>query len=91
MGLSFFVNEHVLIPRQDTETLVELVPQEQKDKDISILDMYWIRLYCGEPEEAWRICACGRRGYLGKALKVAKKMRQRSLKERSGNAADSSV
>ena len=39
MGLSFFVNEHVLIPRQDTETLVELVLLEQKDKDISILDM----------------------------------------------------
>ena len=39
MGLSFFVNAHVLIPRQDTETLVELVLQEQKDKDISILDM----------------------------------------------------
>ena len=39
MGLSFFVNGHVLIPRQDTETLVELVLQEQKDKDISILDM----------------------------------------------------
>ena len=39
IGLSFFLNEHVLIPRQDTETLVELVLQEQKDKDISILDM----------------------------------------------------
>ena len=39
MGLTFFVNEHVLIPRQDTETLVELVLQEQKNKDISILDM----------------------------------------------------
>ena len=39
MGLTFFVNEHVLIPRQDTETLVELVLHEQKDKDISLLDM----------------------------------------------------
>ena len=39
MGLSFFVNEHVLIPRQDTETLVELVLNEQKDKNVSILDM----------------------------------------------------
>lgn len=39
MGLPFFVNEHVLIPRQDTETLVELVLHEQKDKDISLLDM----------------------------------------------------
>ena len=39
MGLSFFVNEHVLIPRQDTETLVELVLNEQKDRNCSILDM----------------------------------------------------
>ena len=39
MGLTFFVNEHVLIPRQDTETLVEQVLQEQKDPDIRLLDL----------------------------------------------------
>lgn len=39
MGLEFYVNEHVLIPRQDTETLVELVLKEQKEKNISVLDM----------------------------------------------------
>lgn len=39
MGLEFFVNEHVLIPRQDTETLVELVLEEQKRRDLEVLDV----------------------------------------------------
>ena len=39
MGLSFFVNEHVLIPRQDTETLVETVLKEHKETSCSVLDM----------------------------------------------------
>lgn len=39
MGLSFFINEHVLIPRQDTETLVELVLEEQTKRDIRIYDL----------------------------------------------------
>lgn len=39
MGFEFYVNEHVLIPRQDTETLVELVLSEQKDRDKRVLDV----------------------------------------------------
>ncbi len=39
MGLEFKINEHVLIPRQDTETLVELVLKEQKGRELSVLDV----------------------------------------------------
>ncbi len=39
MGLSFLVNRHVLIPRQDTETLVETVLEENSLKDCRVLDM----------------------------------------------------
>lgn len=39
MGLEFYVNKYTLIPRQDTETLVETVLGAHKEKDVALLDM----------------------------------------------------
>lgn len=39
MGLNFLVNEHVLIPRQDTETLVEQILKDYKGRNPRVLDL----------------------------------------------------
>ena len=39
MGMTFSVDENVLIPRQDTETLVERVLRDYPEKDLKLLDM----------------------------------------------------
>lgn len=39
MGLDFYVDENVLIPRQDTETLVEFVLEKFKNKSFTALDI----------------------------------------------------
>ncbi len=39
MGLLFKVTEDTLIPRQDTETLVETVIEKIKDKEVTVLDL----------------------------------------------------
>ena len=38
-GLSFQVNDQVLIPRQDTETLVEEILKDCQNRDVEILDL----------------------------------------------------
>ncbi len=38
-GNNFFVNEHVLIPRPETEELVELIVNENKNEFLNILDI----------------------------------------------------
>jgi release factor glutamine methyltransferase len=47
MGLTFKVNEHVLIPRQDTETLVEKALEEIKSCKVPISGLQVLDLCCG--------------------------------------------
>lgn len=85
MGLSFFVNRHVLIPRQDTETLVELVLKEHPGKGERILD-----LCTGSGCIAVSLAAMGHYGPITAidlsrdALEVAEKNCKRLLGERHG-------
>lgn len=82
MGLSFFVNRHVLIPRQDTETLVELVLKEHPEGD-QVLD-----LCTGSGCIAVSLACLGNYRRIAavdlspEALKVAKKNQEHQLKRR---------
>lgn len=86
MGLEFEVNRHVLIPRQDTETLVELVLKEQQDKRKTVVD-----LCTGSGCIAISLAAIG--GYASvtatdlspEALKVAERNAGKLLKDRQEN------
>lgn len=80
MGMTFQVNAHVLIPRQDTETLVELVLREQSGRGKSLLD-----LCTGSGCIAVSLAAMGdfpriwASDLSGEALKVAEKNRDSLL------------
>ena len=85
MGLEFEVNEHVLVPRQDTETLVELVLQERPDPAQQVLDLCTgsgciavslARL--GKYEKVWAL------DLSGEALEVARRNGQKLLKDYQG-------
>ena len=68
MGFEFLVNEHVLIPRQDTETLVELVLEEQKGKTRTG-HVHRFRVHCHQPGAHGQIPSCGCPGCVGRGPK----------------------
>ena len=76
MGLSFFVNEHVLIPRQDTETLVERVLEDEKQGRI--------RRRTGQPLRILDLCTGS--GCIGISLAEYLKDVQVTLSDISGDA-----
>ena len=88
MGMTFSVDENVLIPRQDTETLVERVLRDYPEKDLKLLDMC-----TGSGCIAISLAVLG--GYQNvtavdiseAALRVAKKKCETSLFDSEGNCA----
>lgn len=62
-SLPFFVNEHTLIPRPETETLVEFILQQFDDKEnLTLLDMGTgsgvIAITLAHEKPSWRVSAC---------------------------------
>lgn len=82
MGFSFYVNRHVLIPRQDTETLVELVLREHPGNGEAVLDLCTgsgcIALSLALKGSYGKICAVD---LSREALKVAEKNKHKLLDE----------
>lgn len=82
MGLAFYVNRHVLIPRQDTETLVELVLKEHPGEGENLLDLCTgsgcIAISLAAMGNYGRVCAVD---LSREALKVAEKNKDRLLSE----------
>ena len=73
MGLSFNVNEDVLIPRQDTELLVESVlnylKQKIQGKKVKVLYVYRLRMHSDFNKKTCRKCRCDSSRFVPKSIK----------------------